>query len=119
MNREVIVFEREPWWAPELRRQFFGEAIPVRHCVEVPGVAEAVGRNREAVIVASLPGREPECADLIRELPHAGTIVVADARTAELEVPLREAGADSFVLAPLSGEELCRRIRRWWSGIGS
>ena len=119
MNREVIVFEREPWWAPELRRQFFGEAIPVRHCVDVAGVAEAVCRNHEAVIIASLPGREPECADLLREFSQAGTIVVADAQTAELEVPLREAGADSFVLAPLSGEELCRWIRRWWAGIGN
>ena len=117
MNREVVVFEREPWWAPELRRQFANEEIPVRHCVDVASVGDVLARNGEAVVVAHLPSRERDCADLLRELPAAMVMVVADAETVELEAPLREAGANSFALAPMSGEELCMRIRRFWAGI--
>lgn len=114
MSNRIIVFEREPYWAPELRRQFEGTDVTVRQCIDLSSLAE-VAPDASDVIVASLEGNERDCAELLRQVTVAFKIIISPSAASDLEAPFREAGASSFVVEHLSGEELARRIRLVWS----
>lgn len=109
-----MVFEQEPYWAPELRRQFEGEGVSVKHCTDLGSVGGREAGDAD-VLVASLEGNERECVELLRQVPQYFKIFISSLETAQLERPLREAGVSSFVVEHLSGQQLARRIRRIWS----
>lgn len=107
-----MVFEREPWWAPELRRRFQGDDIRVRHCIDLSSVTTAAACARDCLVVVGLRGLERECTELLRHHSRLRTLVVAGPDHDDLELPFREAGVLSFTAEPLSGEDLAARIRR-------
>lgn len=113
IDREIHVLEREPYWAPELRRQFADEPITVRHLTTASDLDRA-GTARERIIVLH-PGDDSRLlAECLRHLPGSVSVFVGIDKHRELECPLREGGATSFVSGQLSGEELARRIRKAW-----
>lgn len=104
------MLEREPYWAPELRRQFIAEEVSVRHCTSATGV-----QARCDLLVADVSGLPSDCIAIFRHPRTFFSILIGSEGDRELESPLREAGASSFISEPLSGEELARRIRKVWS----
>jgi hypothetical protein len=115
LSHDIIVFENQPYWAPELRRQFFNDAsVKVRHCQAVGSVPNARPGD---ILVAALDDRERECTELLRQVSGYFGIFVGSELSADLERPFREAGAASFITQTLSGEELARRIRLAWTAL--
>ncbi|MFK7819429.1 MAG: hypothetical protein AB8G99_11975 [Planctomycetaceae bacterium] len=109
----IVIFEDEPYWAPELRRQFLeNDSVRVRHCQVVGSVPVASASD---VLLVSLDRRERECLELLRQVSGYFVIFIGSESTADLERPFREAGVHSFLTQTLSGEELARRIQLVWA----
>jgi hypothetical protein len=106
----VAVFERRPWWTPELQRQFRDEPVAVRGC------RSAADALRADVAVLQL-GAAP--ADVLHSIARRmtagcvqGVVVVTKSELSDLEWGVRELGADAFVGEQVAGEDLARLCRR-------
>ncbi len=110
----VVVVERRPRWAPELRRQFSADEIPVR---AARSFDDGLARTTfDGLLVVDLAvdleaclehlGRQRGCANAIH------VIALVDDRTAELEWTLRELGAKAVLPNTTTGERLASVCRR-------
>jgi hypothetical protein len=122
-KRRVIVCERTGIWATVLARALSGDA----HLVQVRGLAECVGRLREAPasVVALEVSRASLAAALefLGELPlryaRARAIVLCAGELGGWELPLREAGALHVVASPRELAGLRRTIVGHFDRVGS
>lgn len=108
----MVVFERQPFFAPELQRQFLGEDVAVRACRMAPDVD--AGEADVAVVHLDAAPRDvlqwlARRRVIGRDVP---TIVVASEAMAEMEWPVRELGATSFVDEFVGGAHLARLCRK-------
>jgi DNA-binding NtrC family response regulator len=117
-SRMIVVFERQPFWEPELRRQFQDEEVPVRACRTLSDLEQTVGDGSGCVVVADLTERP---ADLLRWLSRRlmggrslPVIVVANRATETLRWHASEAGAVAVVSEDCGGRHLARLCRRQW-----
>jgi hypothetical protein len=108
----ILVLEDEPYWLPELQRQFLGEAVTV----EAVKADELTDRD-DAVVVAMAETllRQGARAFFATAPDAVGTPLVAitSARTRNWEWLLRELGAVSVVDEFCGGRRLatlCRRL---------
>ena len=112
----VLVFEKLPFWGPELKRQFTGQSVMVRECRSVHDLLPAAAEFAESVAVVSLDAAPTDClAWLGRQFQTASRcriVVIASAELADLEWPVREAGAVGFVHDEIPGDRLARLCRR-------
>ncbi len=106
----VLVFEREPFLAPELQRRFRGADIPVRSCRLASEVSEAKGVRVAVLDMDAAP------EEVLRELARLSTrddapaaIVIASASLQEMEWALRELGAAACLDESAGGERLARQ----------
>ncbi len=109
---QIFVLEREPYWAPELRRQFHDDtSVSVRHLQTAADVHAAAGSSG-GVLIGDVSALTRECVEVFRQPMNLFTILLGGPEEMDLENPLREAGADSFFTESVSGEEIGRRIRK-------
>ena len=116
LRNEILVFEQEAWWTPELQRQFADSDIAVRMATSASRLLELLTAAGSAVIVIDFdcsPAEALQLLNSLRSLMLPRTILVlGTARTAELECPIRELGAHAFLAHHVTGEELARMCRR-------
>ena len=113
----VLIFEKQPYWGPELKRQFEDGSVLIRECRTVEDLLPRAGIFRQAVILMVLDDETADClAWISRQLDRESkfpVIVIAAAELAHLEWVLREAGVAQFVHDELSGSRLARICRRF------
>lgn len=113
----VLVCEREPYWTPELQRQFHGGDIVVRGCQRWSDLAALSREFSRTVHVIDLEQCAAECliglGQRCREAHASPVVVLSSPRLAELENVLREAGAQAFFPELPTGADLARCCRRW------
>ena len=113
--RSVLVYEREPWWEPELKRQFLGSDVTVRACRSLKRLTALAHSNPGSVIVLDLGAGADECLRFLSRssadaLP-ASILVIGSAKTAELEWTARELGAVQFEWDHVGGAQLAKFCR--------
>jgi DNA-binding NtrC family response regulator len=118
-QRNVIVVEPRPRWTPELRRQFAGKNVRVRHRVRIADLKQINVTDDFSVLVLDFDAAPADCLRFLsREVCSPGrlpTIVIGSPDAATLEWTIRDLGAlDFFARAP-RGDELARLCRRLWT----
>jgi hypothetical protein len=121
-RRTIAVFERQPFWEPELRRQFHDPHDPqvsVRACRTLGDLEQMTGGTSECVVVADLTERPAELLRWLSRRLMSGrplpVIVVTNPATATLRWHASEAGAVAVVSEDCGGLHLARLCRRQWS----
>lgn len=91
----IAVYERQPFWGPELQRQLTHRRVLVRECRSVRDLVPAVEDFSKAVAVLVFDASPTECLRWLADEFSASLcrIVVASREYAELESLIREAGA--------------------------
>ncbi len=106
----VAVFERRPWWTPELQRQFCDVPVAIRGC---RSAADALRADVAVLQLGAAPADVLHCLARRRTAGcDRGVIVVAESELSDLEWGVRELGADAFVGGQIAGEDLARLCRR-------
>ena len=115
----IVVFEKEPRWAPELKRQFLGDDVVVRACRSVRDIESKSRTVEETVIVLDLEAEPANCLQFLGQSlgdpAQPPVIVIGSSRVLELEWPVRELGAVEFFADSVLGEDLAKLCRRQWS----
>ena len=115
----IVVFEKEPRWAPELKRQFLGDDVTVRACRSVSDIESKWESAEETVIVLDLEAEPANCLQFLGQSmgdsAHPPVIVIGSSRVLELEWSVRELGAVEFLPDSVLGEDLATLCRRQWS----
>ncbi|MEI8378654.1 MAG: hypothetical protein WCJ09_00905 [Planctomycetota bacterium] len=125
-SRGIVVFERHPFWGPELKRQVSDQNILVRECRSVHDLTSLVSEFSEVVTVIVLDAAPTEFLSwLTRQVATtwpSEIVVIASKSLSEVEWPIREAGATEFVddeIPGVSVARICLRIlRKASSGLG-
>ena len=114
--RCVAVFERRPFWGPELQRQLADRQVEVRECRSVHDLDSATDDVATAVVLLDLGSAPAEClvwlGRQIRESDARPVIACSTTDLADLEWTVREAGAIAFVNDEITGAELARLCLR-------
>ena len=112
----IAVFERQPFWGPELQRQFEHGAVDVRECRAVGDLLPGVDSYPSALLVIDFDSGPAACLnwlkDELRVHPKAWPVIACGIATRELEWVLREAGVTALLPEFVSGEKLARLCRR-------
>ena len=115
----ILVFERQPYWEPELRRQFHDEPVLVRACRSLSDLEQVAADASGCVVVAELADRPAELLRwLARRLMNGRTlrvVVVTNPNTASLQWHASEVGATAFVSDDCGGRHMARLCRRQWA----
>lgn len=118
----IVVFERVPYWGPELKRQFSNQSVSIRECRSVGDLTAAIPLFHKGVAVVILDAAPAECLRWIGQqaerVNHSPIIVVASSEYAELEWTIREAGADAFLHDETCGHEVARICLRLMTATG-
>jgi hypothetical protein len=112
----IAVFERRPYWGPELLRQFFARNIQIRECRALSDLVPATNDFATAAILLDFASAPVDCllwlGRQFREPLRLPVIACASTELADLEWTIREAGAIAFVGDEVSGRELARLCLR-------
>ncbi len=117
----VFVFERTPYWTPELQRQFADKNVHVRQCNSLADVRQLALPTQPPfylyprVVLLDFPSGPAGCLQFLVEsrVGRFGVpVVVYAVGAAELEWPLREAGATEVVVEHVPGHEMARLCQR-------
>lgn len=112
----VAVFEKRPYWGPELQRQFVARNVLVRECRTLNDLVPAANDFAAAVILLDMDSAPVECLSWLglqlRESLRRPVIACASTDLADLEWTVRETGAIAFVGDEASGGELARLCLR-------
>jgi hypothetical protein len=111
----ILVHEREPYWTPELHRQFADEPVSVRGCSS-PADLDGFRTKFNAVVIVVDLASSPSAG--LTWLTRRGrvddpVVVLASSDLADLEWTLRGIGIASFRTDPISSRELARQCRQW------
>ena len=113
----IAVFERKPYWGPELQRQFQTDHVTVTECRSVGDLFPIVDGFSKALIVIDLDAAITEClawlgSEVATHPVRLPIVAIGSAATAELEWQLREAGVTAFLPELLAGSDFARLCRR-------
>ena len=113
----IAVFEKLPYWGPELQRQFEHSVIAVRECRSLCDLLPAVEPFDSALLVIDLAAGLSECLDWLgtdfqKQCHRIPVIALGSPETAELEWIRRDAGVTAFLPQFLAGDDLARLCRR-------
>ena len=114
--RCVAVFEKRPYWGPELRRQLVSRQVVVPECRSLQDLAPATNDFTQALVLLDLDSAPAECLSWLSRqlgaLPARPVIACASVSLADLEWTVREAGAIGFISDEITGAELARLCLR-------
>ena len=118
----VAIYERSPFWGPELQRQFQDSLILVRECRVFADLVSAVAGFESALIVVQLDAEVMECLQWlegvgVRQRQTIPIVVCGSSATRELEWQLREVGVTAFLPTPPTGEDFARLCLRLLGAI--
>src|SRR5205814_2200605 len=112
----LFVFEKQPRWEPELKRQLPEYRGQIRACRTVPQLLTLACEQPQCLLILNLEGAAAECLRILTTLLEqrllARAIVIGEQDQAELEWPARESGALDFVPSAVGGTALARLCRR-------
>jgi len=112
----IAVFEREPYWAPELTRQFADGRILVRSCTRLSDVDRVLAEWPRSLCVMEFETAPAAILGWLATRANGATarpvLIFAEQGAARLEWTLREAGATSFRSELISSRELAAHCRR-------
>ena len=113
----IAVFELQPYWGPELQRQFQSSNIVVTECRSVNDLLPIVEGFSKALIVIDLDAAIADCLSwlgtVVAKHPvRIPIIAIGSVATAELEWRLREAGVTAFLPELIAGPDFARLCRR-------
>lgn len=112
----IVVFEKRPFWGPELQRQLVTRRVLVRECRAVNDLTLATNDFASALIVLDLDSAPVDCLSWLsqqsRALRPRPVIACASTDLSELEWTVREAGVIAFVRDDAAGRELARLCLR-------
>jgi hypothetical protein len=113
----IAVFEREPYWAPELSRQFADGSVLVRTCTRLDDVDAMLVEWPRSLCVIEFEAAPTAILNWFAARADSKPALVFAVRSAApLEWILREAGATSFRSELVSGRALAMQCRRLLSG---
>ncbi len=115
MAATILVLEREPYWTPELQRQFLTTDVKVRGCRKWSELSAAIQSDPSGLSVIDLADFAADCLTGLAAIHSSRLIVISSPQYAELEFALRDAGAAAFFPDLPTGEQLARCCRRWLS----
>ena len=113
----IAVFELEPYWGPELQRQFHSANVAVAECRSFDDIFPIVDGFSKAIIVIDLDTSIADClawlgTEVAKHPIHIPIIAIGSAATADLEWRLREAGVTAFLPEMIAGPDFARLCRR-------
>ena len=113
----IAVFELQPYWGPELQRQFQAVNVAVTECRSVGDLFPIVDGFSKALIVIDLDAAIADCltwlgTEVAKHSVRVPIIAIGSAVTAELEWRLREAGVTAFLPELIAGNDFARLCRR-------
>jgi hypothetical protein len=111
----VVVFEKQPYWGPELQRRFADTSIVVRECRSLRDLLPATRDVASSVILLDMDAAPAECLTWLSQTGfHASppVLIVASTNLADLEWPLRESRAVAFLHDEISGTHLAQLCLR-------
>jgi hypothetical protein len=113
----IVVFEKRPYYGPELQRQFLGSAVVVKECRSVTDLLPSSSGATSSLIVLDLESATGDYlqwfrSDVPRHPMRVPIIAIASQELAEIEWILRDAGVTAFVPDLISGNDLARLCRR-------
>ena len=115
----VIVFERQPRWAPELQRQFLNDSARVIACRSVKDVEERLTGVLRGVVLLDASAAATDCLEFLKREMSDPTalpvVIVSSTKLARLEWSFRELGAAAFFPRKIPGHEMASLCRRLWS----
>lgn len=119
----IAVFERQPYWGPELQRQFSDASIRVRECRSLSDLPSAVEGFAARLFVIDIQADPPGClawlGSLRRDASCDCPIIACGAPDqTELEWILREAGVSAFLCDVIPGDDFARLCRRQLGIVG-
>ena len=114
----IAVFELQPYWGPELQRQFQTDKVAVTECRSVYDLFPIVDSFAKGLIVIDLDVAISDCLawfgnNVAKHPVRVPIIAIGSAVTADLEWRLREAGVTAFLpelMATSDFARLCRRL---------
>lgn len=116
-TRGLLVFERTPFWGPELKRQFSDQQVLVVECRSVQDLSPRMGEFSECLVVLTLDAAVTDCLTWIGRQGQSDQrfpiIVIASSEYAELEWTIRESGVVAFLHDETCGRDLatiCGRL---------
>jgi len=117
----VAVFERRPYWGPELQRQFDRNRVTICECRAVGDLLPSITGFGAALLVIDLDSALTDCltwlgANRMNNSNRCPIIACGSAETVELEWLLREAGVTAFLPDVVPGDEFAR-LCRWQLGL--
>lgn len=114
--RVILVYEKRPYWGPELKRQFLGDEIRVRAIRSLDVVESLLSTAPGSILVMDLRTGASECLQFVVRVAETAfpvqTVLIGFPGTENLEWVVRELGSDHFELESIRGEELARLCRR-------
>jgi len=111
----IVVFEKQPFWGPELKRQFSKQRFLVRECRAISDLQSNADSLFHSILLLSLDAAPADCLAWMSRQVQGNSptfIVVASPELMDLEWPIREAGAAAFVHDEIAGDRLARICRR-------
>jgi hypothetical protein len=117
IDAAIAVFERRPYWGPELQRQFERIPVTICECRVVEDLLPSIHEFRTALMVVDLDAAIVECLSWFGTMAtsHAACypiIACGSADTANMEWLLRDAGVTAFLPEAISGDDMARLCRR-------
>jgi len=113
----IFVLEREPYWTPELQRQFYASAVQVRGCRKWSELSGLMLSSPQTVAVIDFENYPAECLTGLaaRQRLHQSSplILISSPKYTDLEWVLREAGVVAYFADLPTGDDLARCCRRW------
>jgi hypothetical protein len=115
----VIVFEKQPRWAPEFQRQFQSDDVRVIACRSVKDVEKRSAGVASGVVLLDASVATSECFQFLRNNlsdPRAlPTVIIASKQISQLEWAFREVGTAAFFVNRIPGHEMAALCRKLWS----
>ncbi|MDA0589364.1 MAG: hypothetical protein O2820_09760 [Planctomycetota bacterium] len=118
-ERQVIVFENRPRWAPALQREFVESGIRVRACRTAQALLSLATACRDHsdsfVAIIDFEVGPATCLPLparLAEFSPQGVIALGTAETDVLEPSLRELGVTSYHPASIESRRLAHECQR-------
>jgi len=113
-DQSLVVFEKLPFWGPELKRQFRDRTTSIRECRAVRDI-DATELSVTTIVVIDVPAAPADClAWLTSRRTGPPTIAILSRELAQLEWSLRESGIDVVVDDEVPGATLRQWCLRLW-----
>jgi len=110
----IAIFEKLPYWGPELQRQLQLSRVTLIECRSVRDLFPSIVNFETVLVVVDLDAGLTDCIEWLgtRHSKPVPIVAIGSPTTAELEWILREAGVTAFLSDTVTGDDLAQLCRR-------